>query len=206
VTNPFTGIYFDRNKGVKERVPIPISYIRKVQTLCKEMDDDIRWAVAIASDTGMRLAEIIGLALEDIVLDNTPYPHLIIQEHPWRRLKNLNSGRLVPLVGSALWVARRIKKEVNSNIAFSRYLKGSVCNSNSASAALNKWLKSYVPSGCSMHSFRHSIRDRLRDVECPSDILDQIGGWSSGSVGINYGRGYNLNITSKWMNKLVDET
>ena len=30
-----------------------------------------------------------------------------------------------------------------------------------------------------IHSFRHSMRDRLREVECPSDIIDQIGGWQS---------------------------
>ena len=24
------------------------------------------------------------------------------------------------------------------------------------------------------------MRDRLREVECPSDIIDQIGGWQSG--------------------------
>ena len=27
-----------------------------------------------------------------------------------------------------------------------------------------------------MQSLRHSIRDRLRAVECPSDIIDQLGG------------------------------
>ena len=32
------------------------------------------------------------------------------------------------------------------------------------------------------HSFRHSMRDRLRAVECPSDIIDQIGGWLTSGV------------------------
>ena len=27
------------------------------------------------------------------------------------------------------------------------------------------------------------MRDRLRSVECPKDIIDQIGGWSYGLVG-----------------------
>ena len=29
------------------------------------------------------------------------------------------------------------------------------------------------------NSFRHSMRDRLRAFECPSDIIDQIVRWSS---------------------------
>ena len=28
------------------------------------------------------------------------------------------------------------------------------------------------PVGCTMHSLRHSIRNRLRAVECPSDVID----------------------------------
>ena len=61
------------------------------------------------------------------------------------------------------------------------------CSANSASAALNKWLKSRAPSGCVVHSFRHSIRDRLSAVECPPDIADAIGGWSNPGVGKKYG-------------------
>ena len=34
--------------------------------------------------------------------------------------------------------------------------------------------------------FRHSLRDRLRAVECPADIIDQIGGWSTSGVGQQY--------------------
>jgi hypothetical protein len=43
------------------------------------------------------------------------------------------------------------------------------------------------------------MRDRLRAVECPSDIIDQIGGWSSSSVGSSYGKGYELPVLAKWM-------
>jgi hypothetical protein len=43
------------------------------------------------------------------------------------------------------------------------------------------------------------MRDRLRAVECPKDIVDQIGGWSSGSIGEGYGQGYPIEILSKWM-------
>lgn len=39
-----------------------------------------------------------------------------------------------------------------------------------------------------MHSFRHSMRDRLRAVECPSDIIDQLGGSATERVGQGYGQ------------------
>jgi hypothetical protein len=50
-----------------------------------------------------------------------------------------------------------------------------------------------------MHSFRHSMRDRLRAVECPSDIIDQIGGWATEGVGQGYGKGYELKVCARWM-------
>ena len=53
------------------------------------------------------------------------------------------------------------------------------------------WLKP-KPEGCVIHSFRHSMRDRLREVQCPADMIDQIGGWSTAGIGQAYGEGYNL--------------
>ena len=74
---------------------------------------------------------------------------------------------------------------------------------NSASAAINKWLKQRVPEGCVIHSFRHSMRDRLRAVECPSDIIDAIGGWTTTGVGQRYGTGQPLEVKAKRMKRLV---
>ena len=37
-------------------------------------------------------------------------------------------------------------------------------------------------------------------VKCPSEIIDQLGGWSFKSVGQGYGEGYNLNHLKKWIN------
>ena len=50
---------------------------------------------------------------------------------------------------------------------------------------------------------RHSMRDRLRAVECPKETIDQIGGWSSSDVGESYGEGFPLNNVSDWINKLI---
>ena len=59
---------------------------------------------------------------------------------------------------------------------------------------MTEMLKPRVPDNCVIHSFRHSMRDRLRAVECPADIIDAIGGWSTDGVGQSYGRGYDLNV------------
>jgi len=197
--NPFVGMYFDKSAGVSKRLPIPIDDIIKVQHLCRTIDDDLRWLVALISDTGMRLAEGAGLLKSDIILD-ADIPHIRLKPHPWRPLKTSGSQRDIPLVGASLWAAQRLSEAFSdSAYAFPRYNRKDITNSNSASAALNKWLHQYVPNGCTMHSFRHSMRDRLRAVECPSDMIDQIGGWATEGVGHSYGAGYELGVSAKWM-------
>jgi len=124
--------------------------------------------------------------------------------HPWRRLKTKGSQRIIPLVGFSLWSAKQIKKNSTCQYACPRYIRNNECLSNSASASVNKWLKAFIPKECSVHSFRHSMRDRLRAVECPKEIIDQIGGWSSGDVGESYGEGFPLINLSDWFHKIVD--
>ena len=200
--NGFSRIYMPDETRVKSRKSIPVPDILKVQSICREMDDDLRWLIGLVSDTGARLAEIAGLAMSDIKLE-APLPYIQIKPHSWRPLKTKSSSRMVPLIGAALWSAKRIKSSPDSVFAFPRYSNEERCNANSASAALNKWLKPYVPEHCVIHSFRHSFRDRLRAVECPADIIDCIGGWERRGVGESYGDGYPLEVLNKWMQKIT---
>ena len=89
----------------------------------------------------------------------------------------------MPLGEEALWAARKIVEDQNSQFDFPKYNKTSTTNSNSASSSLNKWIKGLGYGDYTMHCFRHSLRDHLRTVECPSDIADQIGGWSVQNIG-----------------------
>ena len=176
--------------------------IRVIQKRCIGFDDELRWLVALISDTGMRLAEATGLLVEDIKLDSE-VPFVSVKSHSWRPLKTKGSKRDIPLIGKALWSAKRIKEMSKSKFAFPRYNASTFTNTNTASASLNKWLRSEGFREYTMHSFRHSLRDRLRYVGCPSEITDQIGGWSKKTVGQSYGNGYRLSDLNKWMQKLV---
>ena len=72
--------------------------------------------------------------------------------------------------------------------------------------ALNKWLKPQVPDGCVIHSFRHSLRDRLRAIECPADIINAIGGWVTEGVGHQYGKGHRLTVMHGWMERFQGDS
>ena len=203
VKNPFSGIYYDRSNKVQKRQPIPLDALTNIQDECYRIDDDMRWLIALISDTGMRLSEAAGLRREDIVL-NDDVPHVVVRPYPWRTLKTAASERKIPLVGASFWAASRIKNQATDPVfAFPRYNRLGQTNGNSASAALNKWLKLHVPKGCSVHSFRHSMRDRLRAVNCPTEMIDQIGGWSKDTVGQGYGEGFGLSFQYPIIRKIA---
>ena len=200
--NAFSKTYMPESNNVEIRKPIPIKDIKHIQLLCREYDDDLRWLIALLSNTGMRLGEGVGLLKSDINL-NSDIPHISLIPHPWRRLKTKSSQRCIPLVGESLWACKRILEHNNDSIyAFPRYTSPKECNTNSASATLNKWLKEKLINDYVIHGFRHSFRDRLRAKECPSEIIDQLGGWSLRSVGQGYGRGFSLHHLSIWISKI----
>ena len=44
---------------------------------------------------------------------------------------------------------------------------------------------------------------RLRLVTCPSEMIDQIGGWSSGRIGESYGEGFSASRIMNFMQKIA---
>ena len=194
----FRGLFFKETYKQAQRLSVPDKQLHLLQARCRKVDDEARWLLALVSDTGMRLSEAIGLSRDDIRL-NEDVPHILIQPHPWRRLKTIGSKRKVPLIGSALWAAQRLMTSNDSTFAFPSFCNGQVLKSNSASAMLNKWLKLKIGEQYVIHSLRHSLRDRLRAVDCPSEVADALGGWSAKTVGQSYGTGHNLQSLDKWM-------
>jgi integrase len=193
IENPFSNIHLPSpTEDAKKRIPISTMDLKLIQTECMRIDDDLRWLVALISDTGMRLSEAAGLIIDDLVLDDE-IPHVIIQPHSHRPLKTRSSERVIPLVGASLWAAQKIKQNVTGDYCFQRYTNNNRTNANSASAALNKWIKVLTKNkDNTIHGFRHSLRDRLRAADISIELIDEIGGWSRQSVGAQYGNGYTL--------------
>jgi len=203
--NAFAKVYLPSNTDAKKRHAINPSNMAKIKAECLSLDDDIRWLVAIIFDSGMRLSEAAGLMIDDLKLE-ADIPYIDLKPHPHRRLKTASSERKIPLVGVSLWAAKRLKQHSMGLYCFPRYTNSERCNSNSASAAINKWIKAVGGSNDVIHGLRHSFRDRLRAVEAPTDMIDQLGGWSLKSVGQGYGDGYSSDLTSRYLQKISNSS
>ena len=191
INNPFAKVYIPSDENHTKRHSLTIDQIKLLQQRCRQQDDSLRWLAALISDTGMRLAEAVGLSKDDLNITDE-VPHVVIRKYPWRPLKTSRSERTIPLVGAALWASQRLSDTVSGQFLFPQYVDGISTNANSASAALNKWMKTFLPKECVVHGMRHAFRDRLRAVNAPTDMIDQLGGWVKTSIGQNYGEGFYL--------------
>lgn len=189
----------------EERVSLTTAHMATIRDRCKAADDDLRWLLSIQLDGGTRIAEVAGLALEDILITGEEVPYLNIKAHPWRPLdKSDGSTRKIPLIGHALWAAKRVLEtaEKGQLYAFPRYIRDGQCIAGNASATLNKWMRT-AGVDRTTHCFRHTMRDRLRSVDAPKDIQDAVGGWGKTSIGETYGQGYMLATLQAWMQKTL---
>ena len=159
----------------------------------------IKLLMPLLGETGCRLSEIVGLKLEDIDLENDL---IYIRPNSARRLKTRSSQRTLPLVGYAKLAIEQAFKQADDTYLFPRYIRDGKCYATHASNALNKWLKKDF-DGLTAHCLRHTFRDRLRAVECPMDLIDQIGGWKSiNSIGNGYGKGYRITSINTVLSKI----
>lgn len=165
--------------------------VGKLADLCVDKDDDIRWMLALLLNTGARSAEIAGLAMSDIQVDD-PEPFLIIQPHPWRQLKTRFSQRTIPLVGISLWGARRIVScaQENQTYAFPRYVKQGHLTETPHKTLLG-WLRSRgINHG--LHALRRAFAQRLFDLPCDSQMRAEILGIQAHWMYSPYGFGQRL--------------
>ena len=202
-SNPFAGVYIAPDEEKEKRRSLKPHELRAASIACKEEDDELRYLFALLVNTGMRLAEATGLHTSDLFLDEQ-FPYLKVEANNARRLKTSNSKRIIPLTGISLWAAIRVKAQ-HQEYCFPRYTTDGKCNSNSASAALGKWLKNQCEPGATIHGIRHAFRDRLRAIDAPVDLIDQLGGWSSKSIGFGYGDGYAIAKAHKYVHQMSNE-
>ena len=149
----------------------------------------------ILGETGCRLAEIVGLKVNDVDFDNGV---LHIAPNEMRRLKTAGSQRGIPLAFYAHQALLKAKDNTCCEWLFPMYIKPDGCYATHASNTLAKWTKRRW--GLTAHSLRHTFRDRLRAIEAPLEAIDQLGGWSSiSTIGSKYGQGYSIDHLKKYV-------
>jgi integrase len=192
--NVFAGTRIEGGRDGR-RSPFTVEFIRDIilaDGALADLNDEARDIVLVAMETGARPSEIVNLSKARIRL-TAGVPHIRIAAEG-RLLKTDHSERAVPLVGMALEAMRRHPD------GFPRYFdKGS-----NLSAAVMKHFKKHglLPTPQhSVYSFRHSFKDRLKAVEAPEELIDELMGHSTGKP--TYGTGYSLEIKRRFIQAIA---
>ena len=101
-------------------------------------NSQVKLLMPLLGETGCRLAEIVGLRIEDIDLENDL---IHIRPNSARRLKTRNSERTLPLVGYARSAMEIALGQSDGEWLYPRYIRDGKCYATHASNAINKWLK-----------------------------------------------------------------
>jgi len=198
--NPFTKLFI-QNEGadVFKRGTFTNDQLKWGYDKALSSGSTVKLLMPLLGETGCRLAEIVGLRLEDIDLENDL---IHIRPNSARRLKNKTSERVLPLVGYARTTIVQAMSQADDEWLFPNYVKEGHCYATHASNAVNKWLKKDF-CGLTAHCLRHTFRDRLRAVQCPLELVDQIGGWSTiQSISSKYGKGYDIRSIREYLYKV----
>jgi integrase len=203
--NPFEKLAIAREGlDVEKRVPFTADEVRRIEQACREVDDDIRHIVAIQLATGARLKEIVGLRREDVFL-NCEIPHVYIRpnEALGRLLKTPGSERTVPLLGVALWAARQalLASDVNGWL-FPRYAADNNIRADAASATVNKFFSKTLSIPRTTHSFRHAMKDLLRNAGVSEEMSKAILGHGSRSIADQYGSWFTFQRKAEALERL----
>lgn len=190
--NPFMGLEVgDKDKAAPDRDKRRPYTDEEVEAVRKRLStnagDTLLLLWRIIAGTGCRLAEVAGLRVEDVHLDHR-IPHVEVEWHDDRRVKNKSSRRKVPLIGDALVAAQEaVQAAQGQKNVFPRYCREG--GPASASAAFSKHVRAVVkdPKIGPVHSLRHMIKDKLILADVPKDVQDMLLGHTEGAASEGYG-------------------
>ena len=150
-------------------------------------------------DTGMRTAEVSGLLVGDVSLQDRT---VAIQPNRIRDLKTAGSQRTIPLSDELIELLQPHRQNKDdADALFSAY--GTPTGADALSASLRNYLRTVIKEKRKVpYSLRHSMKDALRNVGADGDVIDAILGHTGKTVGSRYGSGYNIAVLREVLNKV----
>ena len=187
--NPFKAMDLTRKGAAPEtegtkRESLPADVIKAMRARLKENSKEpalgLIWR--LLEGTGCRVAEVVGLRVEDVDVDHR-YPHLRIRWHERRRVKTKVSIRDMPLVGDALGAAKEALEAAEGEaMLFPQYDREG--GPDAASQALMKHLRTITKDKRHvLHSLRHNMKDWFLPAKVPERDEHRILGHSQGGIG-----------------------
>jgi len=214
LSNPFDGLRKKESKRqkIEKRRSFSPAELEAYETALSKKSDEIRLIGLLMIGTGCRTKEISGLTRGEVCLDRN-IPFIQIRHNHIRNVKNDNSERDVPLVGPCLdalrdYLAKLPESDAPSASLFPRY--GRDGGADAVSQTLNRIIREELKVSdrkLVAYSTRHTMQDKLRAVEAPPHLREEIMGREHESpTAHGYGDGNLLSTLQRELAKAVSCT
>lgn len=184
--NPFVGLRMPEmdsgSAAISRRSPLSVREIKAVrdQLVQSSREPEILQIWDVLTMTGARLAEVQGLKMKDVHLDD-PIPHIRIVPSDERSLKTAESVRWIPLYGIALGAVRAAaKRNAGNDFLFGK--QGRTSAGNVSAKIMKQFRKQIVDPQKVAHSLRHSLIDEFRAHGVGREISYPFSGHASSDI------------------------
>jgi integrase len=167
-----------------------------------------KWIPLLALFTGARLEELGQLLVSDIKQEGDIHflDMTVIEEG--KHYKTQSSRRKVPLHSQLIGLGFLEYVHERRAAGDTRLFPEVKSNLEQTTAAWSKWWGRYSrehginDSRKVFHSFRHTVKDALREAGVETALNDAVMGHTQGSVGGRYGSGYSLRAMAEAVEKI----
>ena len=198
-SNPFSNLIWPIKQPGNQRECFLTSELRRIKKFCLEKNELSNLICGLIFDTGCSFKEIIGLENDDLILSKYN-PHIVIRTNSIRKINNIYKKRIVPLVGVSLECVKKLKRCEDKKHLFESYLNKDLKNLKTFEDSVNDIIKT-KSNGKTIISFSVSIIERLKEVDCPENIISEIIGLAKKPS--FYEIESNLDLKASWLKQIT---
>jgi len=197
--NPFENIKWPTTYFKHNIEPLNINEIKKIISITKEEKSLFSIIIGCILNTGISVNELIGINRNEINL-NQFNPYILIRSNDLRKINNIYKKRIIPLVGVSFESMDKLSRLSTNEYPFYNFL-GSNFTIKKIESKVNFRIKK-ITDNKSLQSFKVSLIERLKKINCPEEIISEILGLKKRSI--FYKNEISIEMKYSWLNQIIE--
>jgi hypothetical protein len=197
--NPFENIKWPTTYSKPSIEPLNINEIKKIIGITKEEKSLFSIIIGCILNTGVSLNELICINRNEINL-NQFNPYILIRSNDIRKINNIYKKRIIPLVGVSFESMDKLLRLSTNAYPFYNFL-GSNFTIKKIESKINFRIKK-ITDNKSLKSFKISLIERLKKINCPEEIISEILGLKKRSI--FYKNEISIEMKYSWLNQIIE--
>ena len=197
--NPFENIKWPTTYFKPSIEPLNINEIKKIISITKEEKSLFSMIIGCILNTGVSINELISINRNEINL-NQFNPYILIRSNDIRKINNIYKKRIIPLVGVSYESMDKLLRLSTNEYPFYNFL-GSNFTIKKIESKINFRIKK-ITDNKSLQSFKISLIERLKKINCPEEIISEILGLKKRSI--FYKNEISIEMKFSWLNQIIE--